>query len=71
MYCNNGVANIDNSYICGEQTIMYKFVTSLTCKSETNVSWCVNYTQIKIRKRKSYYIEKGRKERNNNLLTKL
>ena len=37
----------DGSYTCGEHSIMYKLVKSLSCTPETNVTLCVNYTQIK------------------------
>lgn len=35
------------SYACGEQSIMYREVESLCYTPETNVTLCVNYTQIK------------------------
>ena len=37
----------DGSHTCGEHSIMYKLVQSLSCTPETNVTLCVNYTRIK------------------------
>ena len=36
----------------GRHSIMYKLVKSPSCTLETNVTLCVNYTQIKRKKRK-------------------
>ena len=42
----NDIIITDGSYI-GSYNIMYTLVKSLSCTTETNVTLCVNYTQIK------------------------
>ena len=38
----------DGSYVCGEHSIMYRDVESLSCTPEDKIILCVNYTQIKM-----------------------
>ena len=44
---------LDGSYIC-EPSITYKLVKSLFCTLETNLTFCVNYTQKKKKKKKRH-----------------
>lgn len=37
----------DGWYTCGERSMRYKLVESLGCTPDINVTFCVNYTQIK------------------------
>lgn len=36
----------DGNYTCGEHSPTYRVADSL-CSSETNITWCVEYTQKK------------------------
>lgn len=42
----------DSSYACGEHSIMYRLVESLSCTTETNVTFSVNSTQRERKKSK-------------------
>ena len=40
----------DGRYTCGEQNTIYREIKPHCCTPETNITLCVNYTQIKKKK---------------------
>ena len=40
----------DGNYTCGEHSVTSRDVESLCCTPETNITLCVNFTQIILKK---------------------